>query len=687
MAPKGKGRGDDLKQEDILQAVVVADSFNVRFGPVTEKKPRALLPLVNVPILDYTLDFLASQGVQETFIFCSHLSGDIRTHIKESRWGEERSTMTVKVVLAEGSSSMGDALREIHARSLVRNDFFLLNCDTIANVDLKQLMQEHRDRCKKIKSSVMTMTCMKLNPQDRMRCTEDNIFMAVDPVTQQIYDYQRVTLDKKIRIPLGEHQDMVLHQDLLDGQLYVCSPMVLHLFTDNFDYCTLDDFIRGIIINEEIFGNTVHVNVLKNKYCARITNPYMYDIISQDIISRKTQPISPKLIMVNNSDEDIECREKNIYLSRDVTLASSVDLKRNVVIGKGSTVQARTQIQDSIIGQNCSIGADVKLQNCYLWGSVTIEDGCQLSHAVLCDGVVVFAGTTVQPQTMLSWNVKVGPNIKLPPNIRLQDTPPKDEFADDSQEPVPDVTPEYGEKSRAFLYTGASEDADSDDDDSDKYNAEWGEPLITPTGSDEEDDDDDDEGASSIHASDLESEEEVDEYGNFYSELMATLSRAKEENINLDNLILEVNSLKHAFNIAIKEVHQAVVKVLVEVPLCAHSKAQGKELFTAVLRHVDTHRGLLKHYIKNKEAQWDCLHALEDFAVENERMLSVLSKVVQYLYDKDVLDERIIIAWHNTEAVEDEEEEHNKIRKQMEAFVTWLNEAEEESEDDDDDDD
>lgn len=36
MAPKK----DLLKQEEILQAVVIADSFNVRFGPVTQEKPR-----------------------------------------------------------------------------------------------------------------------------------------------------------------------------------------------------------------------------------------------------------------------------------------------------------------------------------------------------------------------------------------------------------------------------------------------------------------------------------------------------------------------------------------------------------------------------------------------------------------------------------------------------------------------
>ena len=41
MAPKSKGsRNDDLKQEDILQAVVFADSFNTKFMPITKEKPR-----------------------------------------------------------------------------------------------------------------------------------------------------------------------------------------------------------------------------------------------------------------------------------------------------------------------------------------------------------------------------------------------------------------------------------------------------------------------------------------------------------------------------------------------------------------------------------------------------------------------------------------------------------------------
>lgn len=39
---KGKQRGEDIEQEDVFQAVVIADSFNVRFAPITNEKPKVI---------------------------------------------------------------------------------------------------------------------------------------------------------------------------------------------------------------------------------------------------------------------------------------------------------------------------------------------------------------------------------------------------------------------------------------------------------------------------------------------------------------------------------------------------------------------------------------------------------------------------------------------------------------------
>jgi translation initiation factor eIF-2B subunit epsilon len=56
----------DLTSET-LKAIVITDSFNRRFLPVTLHHPRALLPVANVPLLEYTLEFLSASGVKEVF--------------------------------------------------------------------------------------------------------------------------------------------------------------------------------------------------------------------------------------------------------------------------------------------------------------------------------------------------------------------------------------------------------------------------------------------------------------------------------------------------------------------------------------------------------------------------------------------------------------------------------------------
>lgn len=699
MAPKGKqgGRADDLKQEEILQAIVIADSFNVRFGPVTDKKPRALLPLVNTAMIDYVLNFLEVQGVQQAFVFCCHHADQIRVHLANSRWSEDGlSPMSVKTVLADGCRSVGDALREIDSRSLTRSDFFLLSCDTIANVNLKKMMAEHKSRREEIKSAVMTMNCMKMPAKSKHRCYEDNIILGMEPKRLQICYYEKLTLDRKIRIPKDlqdNGKDVVIHEDLMDCQLYVCSPTVLHLFTDNFDYGSIEDFVHGILINEEILGHSVHVNILKNEYCLRVTNPYMYDIISRDIIRHRTHPVTP-LHRIGRNPDELNCHWPHVHLSKGHKISRGVKLRQCLVIGSGTVIQDDADITNCVIGRNCKIGKNVKLNGSYVWDNVTIEDGCIVNGSIVCSGVTIFERTEVQPQTILSWNVKVGPDVKLEPNLRLKDAPKIDPFADPDDVQIPDVTPEYGLKSKAFIFTGGLDD--EDEDAQEDIDTDWGETLLCG----KEGTVDDDSGSlepaptlelvddEDVQAQEEETEEEDDEYEQFYKEVVATLKRAAAEKVSSENVILETNSLKHAYNIAIAEVYQSVLRALLEIPFLGNPGVPEKQLVAATLRHVAGYKGLLSNYIKKRNEQLDCLHTIEEFVIEHEPALCILTPVVQYLYQEDLLAEEVILEWYEAQIDDDDEEEdeeereqHLRVRNKIKAFVTWLKEADEESDD------
>ena len=52
--------------------------------------------------------------------------------------------MQISVISSETFQSMGDVLRDLDAKALIRNDFVLLYGDCIANVSLKDAFAQHK---------------------------------------------------------------------------------------------------------------------------------------------------------------------------------------------------------------------------------------------------------------------------------------------------------------------------------------------------------------------------------------------------------------------------------------------------------------------------------------------------------------------------------------------------------------
>jgi translation initiation factor eIF-2B subunit epsilon len=60
--------------------------------------------------------------------------------------------------------------------------------------------------------------------------------------------------------------------DTIDTGIYLCSNSVLPLFTDNFDCSNLTHFIKNILMNEEIMGNTIYLHQVEKGYASRIVD-------------------------------------------------------------------------------------------------------------------------------------------------------------------------------------------------------------------------------------------------------------------------------------------------------------------------------------------------------------------------------------------------------------------------------
>lgn len=655
-----------------MQAVITADNFNETFAPITQELPWVLLPLINRPLIEYTLEYLSNAGIQEVFIFCCAHAERIRDHIRNSRWSLATSTVTVNVISSETYLSVGDMIRDLDCKGLIRSDFVLLDGGVISTIPLRPIFEEHRKTVAKDKGALMTLVYRKAHPRHKTRCLEDECTVALAPDSKKLLHHQKMATAKKCDFPLEvfqQHTRVTIYHDLLNTHIAICSPHVPPIFSDNFDYQTREDFVKGILEHEEIMGNSIYLHVSDSCYAASVSNVVMYDSISQDMMHRWTYPLVPDQAI--GDAQTYLYHRHNVYKpSSGLQLSRSCVIEQNTVIGCGTKVGDRTAIKNSVIGRNCDIGSDVKLNGVYVWDDVTIGSNCDLSTCLLANGVVIKPGVTVRPGCVLSSGVTVGPDITLKEGTLLQAKPIQDEF-EEAGDAVQQCSKELvGEEGHGYL---SATNVESDEDEVEEVCDVWGREHVSSSEEEsqqeESDDENESEGASPP----------PDDTKLFYSEVVESLQRGMEENVKCDNLILEINSSRYAYNITMKGVIAIVARVVVELPLISDEELSAADYLPQLKKCMGHLIPLLRNYVKDRESQLDCLTGIEEFFTVHEEHSPSINMVLHSLYDKDILSEEAILTWYKSCNAAAPSTPQCPIRKEAAKFVKWLQEAEEES--------
>jgi len=651
---KSQLKSDDLKQEDVLQAVVIADSFNIRFLPLTHDRPRTLLPLANVPLLEYTLEFLLAADVQHAIIFCCAHADQIKSYIQSSKWASPDVGMEVCTIVSDSCLSVGDALRDLEAKSIIRSDFVLVHGDLVANIKLATIFEEHKQRRASVKGAAMTVLYKEAPPNNATRRKEDEFVVALNSQTKRVIGYQRVrNLKNKFALNRESFEactSVQIRHDLLDCHVSICSPTVLQLMADNFDFETIDDLIKGILVNEEVQDVSVYVHTVRaTEYAARAADPVAYAAVSQDVLSRWAYPFVPDHNITGLIEDAYVCRQHNVYLHCDITLNRGLSLEDNVVIGSGSVVGENSAISRSVVGKRCHIGKMVRIVGSYLFDGAVVEDGCTVTGSILDRGVVLGSNCTLI-------GALVGARVKLPAHSNVDGgkklTCETGAVADGV------IVKPYDSANgiHQYLYTDA---------DLCELWDTWG--ISNPVTEDVE-------GETSTSESESEAGEvQQTEEMLLTDEMATTLERATNEDVSIDNVIVEINSIKHAYGIQIKDLNGLLMKTILTLPLRSHGNpGQYFSQFKAIAVRL---LPLLKNYFRSQDSQKDLLGAVAELSCSNDVILSSVPKVVHLLYDEqlDILAEQVILDWWSQL-----KDCAPAVYRNLEKFIQWLNTAEEE---------
>lgn len=654
-------------------------------------------------------------GVQDVFIYAASCQEQIESYIRQSRWTPIARTCpfsTLEFIRVSDARSPGDFLRDLDKRGLIEGDFILVNGDLISNISLDGPLAAHRARKEANRDSIMTLVLREGGEgEHRAKVNGTTPVFALAPRQNRCLHYEEISPMQEDHFvsldpDLLKEPELEIRTDLIDAQIDICTPDVLALWSESFDYeLPRANYLHGVLKDFELNGKMIHTEIINHGYSARASNLQMLDAISRDVMAGWTHPFVPDSNLMKQ--HCYQLYDDRVYKEDDVDVHFD-SVVSDAVVGKDTRIGANTTITNSIIGRNCTIGRDVQITDSFIWDDAIIQDGASVHHAIIADFTVIGKNARVESGSLVGSGVSVSENITLPASSVVS-------LLSAKCTPLDTDTKLLGPQGKGARFVDPDvEDLESDDPvrmqlplDYCAGNYEIYASSISTLASEGDDDfsDDDSQAASkaqrrsrlSSFASD---DSESIGASNFLSEsIHGLLEVLRGEGGNFDSEKLEFMSLRLASNASDDAVRRSVATAFVRRAVELMNTEGGGLETNKAARTVLTERKGAKTFVAEVGVGGGSVPEQVDFAVAVQKACVSISKVIeltkagalcsalfQQMYSEDVLEEEGILGWWK-DVRATEGDAMDQVKSKCKALVDWLEQASEEESDEESDDD
>ena len=277
-------------------------------------------------------------GVDEVYVYSNHSD-----KVKSGK------------ILPLNSMCVGDIFRHLDTSGIIKNDFLFLSSTVAHEIDLKELYNKHIEDKKKKPQLLMTIL---LSNQEKggIYIHQNNMLLFYSPQC----DY----------IPLNcKESEFTLQNNIKHCLAMICSADVPLLFTENFDYQTLDDFIKGIL-ESELLDKEFQI-VLPESFCMENTTLKADYAISKYKKRKDAKRLATYL--------------QPTIINSSIAPLTSIDFHSVI---ESSSIQSNSTIHDSFI-KSSTIGRSCTIISSVIEAGCQIADNCRIEHSIIkCNSTV-----------------------------------------------------------------------------------------------------------------------------------------------------------------------------------------------------------------------------------------------------------------------------------------------------------
>ncbi|MCS7184762.1 MAG: NDP-sugar synthase [bacterium] len=320
-----------------MKAFILAAGEGTRLRPLTLKHPKPIIPIMDKPVIQYTLENLKKYGIEDCIINLHFLGNKIKNTIGDGKKYE----LNIKYSFEEEILGTAGGVKKVEDE--FKETFIVLSGDGLSDIDLSKLIQFHKN-----KKATATIAVKSIDVR---------------------FEYGVVLYDKKNRVKkfLEKPSWKSVFSNMVNCGIYVFEPEIFRYIPENKFY----DFGSELLPLLVEKGERVFAYELKEYWCD-VGNLKDYSKVHNDIFDGKVKiELKAKMlkdgVYIGKSNID-----KSVKLKPPCYIGDNVEIKKNAEIGPYT-----------VICSNVNIGKNTTIKNSIIWNRSVIYDGVRISNTIL----------------------------------------------------------------------------------------------------------------------------------------------------------------------------------------------------------------------------------------------------------------------------------------------------------------
>lgn len=367
---------DFMNKLRIKKAVILEEGQTPKLPPLSIDYPIWMFPILNKPLIEYTIDFFKKNGFEEIIIALSEET-EIPDYLKHNKV----SGINIKYYKEDRPRGTAGILKDLE-KFLGEGPFLVIvNNLFLGSIDLTKFIKLHMEA-----GSIATVGVYK----EKNCKIEENVIINNNNMIKSFHII---------------HSSMDRRSPWKPSGVYLFNPSVLS-FIDQKNYMDIKEQLIPALLRESLNVSAYEIEGFHR--CLNNPNDYMN--------------VHRALLLKNNSKDFVDKEEiaEGVWVGKNIQISPKAYLLGPIVIGEGCKIKDWAQIiGPTVIGNRCRISERVLIRESILWDGVSLSNNSKVEYSIVGGNSYIPKNLNIKNEIVLNGLHRIEANL-IPPDYEIK---------------------------------------------------------------------------------------------------------------------------------------------------------------------------------------------------------------------------------------------------------------------------